>query len=317
MHLSAKNMLLGFALLLAAFPLCANENSGNPAVASAPHAYIKCPGIANVPMTSDAAQALPLAQVATLACGEAVSVLADNEGYTALVRTEDGKQGYIARMYLATATPPSVPKPKAAAAIPIANAKPQNGVVRWAAGVPGCDAFQSHGRMIESATAGGITVQVSLQDTGWKLLATVAVSNQSGKNVYVMPALMTLDELTPHLRNLPEQNAAKLARYQASHQLFRDQANAQPSHSAVFASNASSVSMFNVDYRPAPQDITPSTSEATSAQAMALKDIHLASGQKTAGVLWFAREAGAHELSMRLSVGDIVFDFPFSFEQKK
>jgi len=40
--------------------------------------------------------------------------------------------------------------------------------------------------------------------------------------------------------------------------------------------------------------------------------LHLA--KKTKGELWFARDSNAYELSLRISVGDLVFDFPFSFE---
>jgi len=312
MILSTKNALLGSALLLAGLPLLANETSSSAAVASAPRAYVKCPGISNVPMTSDAEQALPLAQIATLACGDTVSVMADNEGYTAMIRTADGKEGYVARMYLTNAAPASKPQPKAVA--PLVNATPQSGVVRWSAGAPGCDVFQSHGRTVESATANGITVQVALQDTGWKLLATVAVSNESGKTVYVLPSLMTLDELRPSLRNLPEQNPAKLARNEANHQLLRGEANAQPSRGAL----ASSSALTDVSYRAtSAQDFTAAGSDAVPAHSMALKEVNLANGQKTAGVLWYARGVNAQELSMRLSVGDLVFDFPFSFQNKK
>jgi len=317
MHLSAKQALLGSALLLAALPLPANENGSGSGVAAAQRAYVKCPGINSVPMTSDAEQALPLAQVATLACGDAVIVVTDNEGYTALVRTADGKQGYVARMYLTAAVPPSKPKPAAPEAPPV-NATPQNGVVRWSSGAAGCDAFQSHGRLVESATANGITVQVALQDTGWKFLATVAISNHSGQSVYVLPSLMTLDELKPSLRNLPEQNPAKLAHSEANHQLFRDEANAQPSHSAVISYSGRFTSLSDVSYRTSTvQDFTAPSAETASAHTMALKDVNLASGKKTAGTLWYARDANAHELSLRLSIGDLIFDFPFSFEQKK
>src|SRR5271165_598362 len=103
MRLSTKNIFFVSALLLAAFPLGASESAANSAVAAAPRAYVNCPGIPNVPMTADAEQALPLRQVAILACGEPVSVLADNEGYTAHIRTADGKEGYVARMYLTNA----------------------------------------------------------------------------------------------------------------------------------------------------------------------------------------------------------------------
>jgi hypothetical protein len=59
--------------------------------------------------------------------------------------------------------------------------------------------------------------------------------------------------------------------------------------------------------------IVPSGTELRS---LALKHCKLASGQKTAGVMWFERDANARELSLRVPVGDLVFDFPLSFEQK-
>lgn len=315
MSLSAKNIVLGSALLLAAIPLCATETSGSAGAASAPRAYVHCPGVSSVPMTSDAEQALPLAQIASLACGDAVAVVSDNEGYTAHIRTADGKEGYVARMYLTHATPAAKPQPhaEAAAVLPV-NATPREGVVRWMAGAPGCEIFQSHGRIIESVTVNGVTVQVSLQDTGWKLLATVAVSNQSGQSLQVLPSLMTLDELLPNLRNLPEQNPAKLAHNEANHQLLHNEATAQPPRSAT-ASASDSASLSNASYR-AP-DYTVASTDNASAHTMALKTVNLASGQKTAGLLWYARDTGAHELSLRLSIGDMVLDFPFSFQQRK
>ncbi len=316
MSLSAKHALLGSALLLAGLPLCADEPPSEPAVASAPRYFVKCPGISNVPITSDAEQALPLAQIATLSCGESVTLLSDREGYTAMVRTADGKEGYVARMYLTNAAPASKPRPDAPA-VPV-NANIQNGVVRWYANAPGCDQFLSNGRNVETVTANGITVQVALQDTGWKLLATIAVSNQSGTSVYVLPNLITLDELKPSLRNLREQNPAKLAHNEVNHQLLRGAANAQPPHGGISSRSGSSVALSSISYRDAStQDYLGSSSEASSPQAIALKDVNLASGQKTAGVLWFARAPNAQDLSMRLSIGDLIFDFPFSFQPKK
>jgi hypothetical protein len=314
MYTSAKSILLGSTLLLAGLPLVAAE-TGNAGVASAPRAFVSCPGISSVPMTSDAEQVLPLSQVASLACGDAVSVVTDSEGYTALVRTADGKQGYVARMYLTSATPAWHPQPHADAGVQPTSATPRNGVVRWMSGAAGCETFQSHGRMVESVTANGITVQVSLQDTGWKLLATVAVSNQSGQSVYVFPNLVTLDELQPNLRNLPEQNPAKLAHSELNHQLFRDEANAHPPRSAV-ATLSETSGVSNVSYRTT-QDFTVADLDNASAHSLALKTVNLVSGQNTAGVLWYARDLNAHQLSMRLSIGDMIFDFPFAFEQKK
>jgi hypothetical protein len=312
MVLSAKQMYFGAALLLAGSPLFANENAANSGVAPTPHVYVNCPGITNVPMTADAEQALPMRQIATLSCGQPVAILADNEGYTAHIRTTDGKEGYVARMYLTTATPEAQP---ASDRDTPATATPVDGIVRWNAGAPGCDQFTSRGRKVESATANGVTVQVSLQDTGWKLHASIAVFNASGAQIYVHPSLVTLDELTPTLRNLREENPSKLSHSAATHQLMHSEYVAVPPPSAIVLRSRSAAKVTSVsDHSTFVGDYLAISDETSSVRDAALKAVNLAPGQKTSGELWYVRDAKARELSLRISVGDQVFDFPFSFE---
>jgi hypothetical protein len=313
MFASPKHLILSSAILLAGLPAIAAEESGVAPVSAATSAHIKCRGISNVPMTADAAQALPLRQIGTLSCGENVVLLADNEGYTAHVQSSDGKNGYVARMYLETGADASNPLDAQ-----VAMARPVNGVVRWRAGAPGCDQFMSQGRLVESATANGITVQISLQDTGWKLRASVAVSNESAGYVDVLPSLVTLDELQPNLRILPSQDPAKLAHASFNHQIFRTAANAEPSPSAVvLAANGKPVEA-SLAYRRYPvSDYLGQQTGAAALQELALKMSSVPPGQRTAGVIWFERDPDAKELSMRFVAGDLVFDFPLSFEQKK
>jgi len=313
MHESAKSVLLGSVLLFAGMKLPAKEAGSNATVAARARAYLHCQGITSVPMTSDGGQTLPLAQIATLSCGELVSVLSDNEGYTTHIRTAEGQEGYVARMYLANAASPL--RAKVDEQQKPVNATPQNGVVRWVSGAPGCAQFQSQGRLVESATAEGITVQVSLQDSGWRFHATIAVSNQSGEAISIVPALVTLDELTPSLRNLRQENPSKLAHSQANHMLLRDEASAMPTPSAIAFSSSSAPSSTVSDHSFAPDYAT--TVDAGGVQSRSLKNKNVAPGEMAAGILWFARDPNAHELSMRLSVGNLVFDFPFSFEQRK
>jgi hypothetical protein len=315
MSLSAKHLIFGAALVLSGSPLLASETAANSGVAVSPRAYVNCPGIANVPMTADAEQALPIRQVATLTCGQQVSILADNEGYTAHIRTTDGKEGYVARMYLTTATPAAQPALDFDTPAPVSNATPVNGIVRWNSGAAGCDQFIGHGRKVESATANGVTVQVSLQDTGWKLRASVAVSNESGAQVYVNPSLITLDELTPSLRNLREENPVKLSHNEVNHQLMHSEYVAVPPPSAIVLHKRSAPQVSTVSYHSTSvDDYLGFNDETASVRAVALKAASLAPGQKTSGELWYARDSKARELSLRISVGDLVFDFPFSFE---
>ena len=193
-RMAPKYLVLSSALLLAALPALANNEETSPNVAPSatiPTAVVKCPGVTSIPFTSDAEQALPLRIAGSLTCGETVAVLSSGEGYTSEIRTKDGQEGYVAQMYLAATQSAPARQQKAQPS----SAKPVNGVVRWSAGQPGCDEFISHGRHVESATANGITVQVSVQDSGWKYRANVAVSNQSGERVDVLPGIVTLDEL--------------------------------------------------------------------------------------------------------------------------
>lgn len=323
--LAATKVLLGSALLLAALPvLGAEENSGSVAPVSLPHATIKCSGVTNIPFTADAEQALPLQLVGTVGCGESVSVLSDTQGYTVHIRTSDGKDGYVARMYLTEnggAPAPAEPAHHATAATPV------NGVVRWVAGAPGCDQFVSHGRYVESINANGIIVQVSLQDSGWKYRANIAISNESSSKVDVTPGIITLDELQPRLRTLPASDTKRMART-ATHQVLWTEANAMPSPSATNTKQRGSEQpAYGFDRTPdylnphvALVSARPGAFEKTESvdvEAIALKYESVMQGQNTAGVMWFARDPGAREMSMRVPVGDMVFDFSFAFEQKK
>jgi hypothetical protein len=56
---------------------------------------------------------------------------------------------------------------------------------------------------------------------------------------------------------------------------------------------------------------------ATEIESLDLKRTALKPGQVTAGVIWFERSAHARELSLRVSVTDLVFDFPLFFDQRK
>jgi hypothetical protein len=324
--IAKSTIVLGAGLLLASLPALGANETHSVAPVSLPSAFIKCPGVTNIPMTADAEQALPLTVTDQLRCGEVVSILADTEGYTAHVRTSDGHDGYVARMYLfeTEATAPELAQRHVSSATPV------NGIVRWSAGAPGCDEFLSHGRHVESITANGVTVQVSIQDTGWKYRANIAISNQSSDRLDVTPGIITLDELQPSLRTLPATDITKIART-STHQVLWTVANAVPSPSAVSAQERGASEVQRLAYRNSPtldymnpqMTLTSSRpgasgrTESVDVQAIALKYVSLPEGQATAGVMWFSREAVARELSMRVPVGDMVFDFAFAFEQKK
>ena len=75
-------------------------NPTAPLGSAVPTSKISCNGYLTVPMTADQEQSLPLQVIANLECGQEVAVLSDAEGYTVNIRTANGKNGYVARMYL-------------------------------------------------------------------------------------------------------------------------------------------------------------------------------------------------------------------------
>lgn len=325
MRVNPKLAVLSCAFLLAALPAFASGETSSANVSPPPvkTALIRCPGVTNVPLTADQEQALPLSIVATLSCGDVVQVLSNQDSYTVQVRTKDGVIGYVAQIYLADRVAPKVVKVAP-------SMKPVNGIVRWTSGVTGCDEFLSHGRHVESATANGITVQVSLQDSGWKYRANIAVSNQSGATLEVLPGIITLEELAPAARALVATDTQKLANA-PTHQIFWTLVDALPSSSAVSDSSANTTEDERLANRnsPTPDYLDPRMALASTHHVVfertanltvhdiVLKPANLPSGQITAGVMWFERDATAHELSVRVPVGNLVFEFPFSSPTKK
>jgi hypothetical protein len=300
-----KLLVLGtFAGLAVTLPSLAAENSGSAAVpASGPlRGTVVCRGVESVPVTADAEQGLPMQLVARLNCGDEVAVLSDSEGYTVNIRTADGKDGYVARMYLSERPANSAKDRRAVEAVV------DNGIARWQSGAPGSDQFFSGGSEVESLTANGITVQVSLQDTGWKLRASVAIANEGSVPVHYNPAGFTLDELKPRLRTLAFQNPRELAKA-LTHQVYWTNSSATAPASATYMNAAYKTSAY-----------VPSTPNyladvAQQVQSAVLLQGNVGPKEKASGVVWFERDKNPQQLNLRIFVGDQIFEFPLSFPQ--
>ena len=294
---------------------------------------INCPGVRNVPMTADPEQSLPLQVIATLKCGEEVTVLDNAEGYTVKIRTADGKIGYVAAIYVK-----KVPAPRRPPGLD--SAKIENGVARWQQGATGCDHFMSNGILVESLTANGITVQVSLHDTGWKLRANVAIANSSAEAIHIEPSQFILDEVSAQGKPLFYQDPGQLAK-NVTHQVLWTEAIAGPFNTPTRStSSAESVSATNVGYKStfaspasAPNYIIQhqyaeenavrqqgkQTLNKTAQQilALALKSATIEPNDKVAGAVWFERGKNPQQLILRIPIENQTLEFPLSFKQKK
>jgi hypothetical protein len=293
---------------------------------------VNCPAIPNVPMTSDLEQSLPLQIIATLKCGEQVSVLDSDEGYTVRVKTADGQIGYVAAMYLKK-IPMLRPKPSA----PVVSLS-QNGVARWQEGAPGCDQFLSNGRLVESLTVNGLTVQVSLHDTGWKLRANIAIANESSQSINVDPSKFILDEVGHSGRPLFYQDPEKLAK-NVTHQVLWTESSAGPANPSSLQSSVVP-GATTVGYRTSsiPSVIAPNyliqhqsaedhavrnegkqtlVNTAQQIRALALKPGTIEPSNKVSGAVWFERGKNPRQLMLRIPIENQMLEFPLSFNQEK
>jgi hypothetical protein len=324
-----KSMLLGAVASLTL--ICSSRAAGSSDPPSAPAnsaltSQISCKGYSSVPMTADPEQSLPMKLVVNLSCGQEVTVLSDMESYTVSVRTSDGMSGYVARLFLTSPVLKSLSSAPASAAI-------RSGKAVWQEGAAGSTSFPSGNSVVESLTANGITVQVSLQDTGWKLRANVAVMNSGAQPVYVLPKLLTLDEVAPSRKLLRYQDPDRLAKA-LNHQLLWTASSAGPENGLQpDRSGSANQSAYNVNYKLpssaapnllaqhqaleeiAAKNQTALVNMGQEIRALSLRECTLKHGENTAGSVWFDRDGKSEQLVLRVPVGGVVFEFPLSFDK--
>lgn len=314
---AARSLVLG-ALAAAAFaPFSQAQQIAKPLSSigtSTLGARVSCHGITNVPMTADAEQALPLRLIANLPCGQEVSVLSDFDAYTVAVRTPEGLTGYVARMYLAA----SSKAPSRPAAAPSATVK--SGVASWETGAPGCDQYSSEDGTVESMTVNGVTVQVSLQDTGWKFRTNIAVANNGSQTVHLVPSHFLLDAVRPGIRPLAYQNPDRIVRA-ATHQIYSTAAAAGPSvQDAALRQpvrHGDGQNYFAAVISQGSFNGSPYAETVSEYNAEALREANVSPNGTIAGAVWFERAKRAEQVILRVPVNGILFEFPLSFQREK
>jgi hypothetical protein len=321
MHFTTK-LLTAFASLALAQAAAAQQLNQQPgSIANAPSttAVVLCRGGAAVPMTADPQQALPLNVVANLTCGQEVSLLAGNEGYTVNVRTSDGKSGFVPWMNVAKGQRLDSRQPLRPAVI-------HDGVAQWVAGTQGSERFYTEGTLVESLTVNGVTVQVSLQDSGWKLRANIAVANGSLLGVDLVPSHIALNDTLQAKKSLAYQEPKNL-RAAVNHQILWTAATAAPSQSG-YLSNASysdrdrqpATQNYLAGHQAAIQSVSERRTEFNPHSQMnnvALRETTVLPSQQISGSSWFDRDSKLSDVVVRIPVGPLTYEFPFSFSHEK
>ena len=315
------NSKMKFFRALAGFALASTSPAFAQQVSQSPlKEWVGCHAVTSVPMTADAEQSLPLQVTGTLQCGAEVAVLSDIEGYTVNVRTVDGHTGYVARMYLTAIPAPAAPKPVTSAVV-------ENNIARWTSGGPGSDQFFSDDSLVESLTVNGVTVQVTLHDTGWKLRANIAVANDGRDQVAINPSKFTLQENAPTVRALAYQDAKEIAQSVTHGVLWTSVSATTPGAAAYPNATASNVSYktpfvatqtpnYLVPAQTAQLDAAKHDVDLTAVRQIhntALREGAVAPGGKAAGAVWFERDKKAEQLVLHVPVNGTIFEFPLSF----
>src|ERR1700692_2871603 len=85
----------------------------------------------------------------------------------------------------------------------------------------------SNGTLVESLTVNGVTAQVSLNDSGWKLRSNIAIANGNPEAIHVEPSKFILDEIGANGRPLFYQDPEQLSK-NLTHQALWTETTAGP-----------------------------------------------------------------------------------------
>ena len=153
--------------------------------------------------------------------------------------------------------------------------------------------------------------------------------------VHLQPRLLSLDEMAPLVRPLRYQDPAEVAKA-ANHQILWTAASAGPSGGVQPQRASSSTDLYAVNYRLPSSD--PSRNYLAQHQALeeiaaknqaalvnmvreinalSLRECTLKANEKTAGAVWFERDAKSNQVVLRVPVGGVIFEFPLSFNHEK
>jgi hypothetical protein len=84
--------------------------------------------------------------------------------------------------------------------------------VTWREGMEGTDRYFRDGKIIESLTVNGLTVSVSLRNTGWRMRSDVVITNNTDQRIDVQPEKFFLEVLGPKPKQLDYESPEKLTK---------------------------------------------------------------------------------------------------------
>ncbi len=220
--------------------------------------------------------------------------------------------------------------------------------VRWKEGDPNSDKFVSSGVTVKRVRTDGITVRASMTDG---ISVSVDISNDGQTPVEIRPESLTLDVVSPRARGLAyipadrvadaavamAHNRAAMVEFSGSmatktvtetHTTWSDSPTAPISQRTMAGETPHVVTTTTTRTVPDDSARSSASTQASSIRngassdrqrvlAAALKPATLAPTFSASGVVWFEREKDPKEVLLRVPVGDLVVEVPFTVSKRR
>jgi hypothetical protein len=217
----------------------------------------------------------------------------------------------------------------------------QADTVRWERNAEHSDQFYHEGRLFKVVQRGDVIVAVGFRDTGWKLRADVYVVNRSLDRFDVVPEQFTLQAVSPRVVQILYRSPEVLARSISRRAALASgliAAGAQLQQTSSAANTQSTLNVYDAAGRPLGTIQSTSTTTATAPDvfsrwlaqqngtlvrqsadeaaaelmAISLRATTLFAGNAVIGAVYFERDTRGQEYMLRLPIGNIVFEVPWS-----
>jgi hypothetical protein len=193
-------------------------------------------------------------------------------------------------------------------------------LARFSAAEDSLHVYYHGGEAIEQMNIGGVTVTLSLKDTGRLNQVAVYVDNRSSESVNVIPVNITLHQNTPADKDLAmksDQEVQKIGGHSAVGQVVSGVGNSL-SRAKDKLSGKEDASSGNAppDYDAQARWLAHADELAQKGQTVTLGRSYLRSSTvfpatKLSGVLWFDRNDAFASATVQVTLGSRIYHFPF------
>ena len=170
-------------------------------------------------------------------------------------------------------------------------------ICRWSPRDPGSTVVSRNGVNFLSLASRGVTVETTVEDTGREMRIDLRIQNQSEGSIPIDPAGFAFQVESPKAKQLK----FELAENVAGRALAIASSMDPMGNGATFNRTAQSAGNGAAEH------------EAARILQTALRSGSLPPGQAIAGAVYFERQKKKEETLLRVPVGKMVFEFPFTW----